>query len=82
MGQNHLSLPLFLVNAASKGHLAIVQHLLNTANADPFCRNKFDELAYDAAAVAGEGYICKQLEAVERAKLEHQGNKQPSLLMR
>ncbi|SAM03608.1 hypothetical protein [Absidia glauca] len=62
-----------LINAASKGHLAIVQHLLNTANADPFCRNKFDESAYDAAAVAGEGYICKQLEVVERAKMEQEG---------
>ncbi|KAI8342524.1 hypothetical protein BC941DRAFT_368298 [Chlamydoabsidia padenii] len=68
-GMNHTP----LINAASKGHLAIVQHLLTTADADPFCKNKFDESAYDAAAVAGEGYICKLLEMVERTKMEQQG---------
>ncbi|KAI8089892.1 ankyrin repeat-containing domain protein [Halteromyces radiatus] len=54
----------------SKGHLRIVQHLVYKANADLFIKNKFGETAYDAAAVAGEVYICEQLEKAERERIQ------------
>lgn len=43
-----------------------MQHLVYKANADPFCRNKFGETAYCAAAVSGEASICEELEKAER----------------
>ncbi|CAO3627344.1 unnamed protein product [Cunninghamella blakesleeana] len=55
-----------LINAATKGHLNLVQHLVYKANADPFCKNKFGETAFCAAAVSGEASICEELEKAER----------------
>ncbi|CAO3620216.1 unnamed protein product [Cunninghamella echinulata] len=55
-----------LINAATKGHLHLVRHLVYKANANPFCKNKFGETAYCAAAVSGEVTICEELEKAER----------------
>ncbi|KAI9489190.1 hypothetical protein BDB00DRAFT_638002 [Zychaea mexicana] len=56
-----------LINAASKGNTAVVEYLLNEAEADPLLHNEFGETAYDAAAAIGSVYLCELLEAAERA---------------
>lgn len=58
-------LDISLVNAASKGHMSIVEYLLEEANANPLIKNNFQEAAYDVSAAsgeAGEAYICEMLE--------------------
>ncbi|KAI8138727.1 FYVE zinc finger-domain-containing protein [Fennellomyces sp. T-0311] len=56
-----------LINAASKGAIAVVEYLLNETDADPLLRNDFGETAYDAAAAVGSVYLCELLEAAERS---------------
>ncbi|KAI7847538.1 ankyrin repeat-containing domain protein [Circinella umbellata] len=56
-----------LINAASKGDIAVVEYLLNETEADPLLCNKFGETAYDAAAAIGHVYLCELLEAAERS---------------
>jgi ankyrin repeat protein len=56
---------LFLVNAASKGNIEIVEYLLNH-HANPFIKNRLGENAYDVAATSQEIYICGLLEKAER----------------
>ncbi|RIB16378.1 hypothetical protein C2G38_1515493 [Gigaspora rosea] len=54
------------MNAASKGHINIVEYLLDRGGANPLIKNKFGETAYDAAAISHEVYICELLEKAER----------------
>ncbi|KAG1446921.1 hypothetical protein G6F56_009422 [Rhizopus delemar] len=55
-----------LINAASKGHMSIVEYLLDEAHANPLMKNNFGEAAYDVSAAAGESYICEMLERAGR----------------
>jgi hypothetical protein len=54
-----ISLRVFLVNAASKGHLPIVHYLLTKKAANPLVRNNWGETAYDASAAVFEVWICE-----------------------
>ncbi|CAG8848184.1 10947_t:CDS:2, partial [Racocetra persica] len=54
------------LNAASKGHVDIVEYLLDRGGANPLIKNNFGETAYDAAATSQEVYICELLEKAER----------------
>ncbi|KAI7908065.1 uncharacterized protein BX663DRAFT_482298 [Cokeromyces recurvatus] len=54
------------INAASKGHMSIVEYLLDEGHANPLIKNKFGEAAYDVSAAAGESYICEMLEKAGR----------------
>ena len=47
------------MNAASKGHVHVVDYLLTEQNADPLIRNKWGETAYDVAAAVFEVWICE-----------------------
>ncbi|KAI5826825.1 hypothetical protein K523DRAFT_340622 [Schizophyllum commune Tattone D] len=53
------------LNAASKGHLPVVQYLLRKQKADPMVRNNWGETAYDVAAAVFEVWICEVLEEAE-----------------
>ncbi|KAF8341512.1 uncharacterized protein EI90DRAFT_2905326, partial [Cantharellus anzutake] len=53
------------VNAASKGHLPVVRHLLSKQSADPLVRNNWGETAFDIAAAVFEIYICEVLQQAE-----------------
>lgn len=53
------SVTLFIVNAASKGHLPVVMYLLAKQAADPLVRNNWGETAYDIAASVFEVWICE-----------------------
>lgn len=55
------NLTLYLVNAASKGYISIVEYLLTESHANPLIKNNFGEAAYDVSAAAGESYICEML---------------------
>ncbi|EPQ59325.1 ankyrin, partial [Gloeophyllum trabeum ATCC 11539] len=54
-----------VVNAASKGHLPVVNYLLNKQTANPLVRNNWGETAYDAAAAVFEVWICEVLQKAE-----------------
>jgi hypothetical protein len=54
-----ITLNVFLVNAASKGHLPIVLYLLAKQSANPLVRNNWGETAYDASAAVFEVWICE-----------------------
>ena len=54
-----ISLTVFPVNAASKGHLPIVRYLLTKQSANPLVRNNWGETAYDASAAVFEVWICE-----------------------
>lgn len=57
-----------IVNAASKGHVSVVEYLLEEADANPLIKNNFQEAAYDVSAAsgeAGEAYICEMLQKAE-----------------
>lgn len=54
-----LLVTLLIVNAASKGHLPVVMHLLSKQAADPLVRNNWGETAYDIAASVFEVWICE-----------------------
>ncbi|KAJ3833606.1 hypothetical protein F5878DRAFT_719413 [Lentinula raphanica] len=60
------------MNAASKGHLPIVNYLLAKQNADPLVRNKWGETAYDVAAAVFEVWICAVLEKAEKERFTGQ----------
>ncbi|KAF9125099.1 hypothetical protein BGW39_007651, partial [Mortierella sp. 14UC] len=62
-----------LVNAASKGDIAMVLYFLNHARANPLLKNTFSEMAYDVAAANSEAYLCDILQSSEKQwwKEEH-----------
>ena len=55
-----------IVNAASKGDVAMTLYFLNHANAKPFLKNNFSEAAYDVAAANSEAYLCEILQSSEK----------------
>ncbi|KAG0027111.1 hypothetical protein BGZ82_009147 [Podila clonocystis] len=55
-----------LINAASKGDVAMALYFLNHANAKPFLKNNFSEAAYDVAAANSEAYLCDILQSSEK----------------
>ncbi|KAI8600717.1 hypothetical protein EDD21DRAFT_126608 [Dissophora ornata] len=55
-----------LINAASKGDIAIVLYFLNHARANPLLKNTFSEMAYDVAAANSEAYLCDILQSSEK----------------
>jgi hypothetical protein len=54
------------VTAASKGHVKVIEYLVNKARANPFIKNMNNETAYDVAATMGETFSCEVLEKAER----------------
>ncbi|KAK3840739.1 MAG: hypothetical protein J3R72DRAFT_170952 [Linnemannia gamsii] len=67
-----------LVNAASKGDIAMVLYFLNHARANPLLKNTFSEMAYDVAAANSEAYLCDILQSSEKQwwKEEHNSDDQ------
>ncbi|KAF9199998.1 hypothetical protein BGZ49_009807 [Haplosporangium sp. Z 27] len=65
-----------LINAASKGDVAMVLYFLNHAQANPLLKNAFSEMAYDVAAANSEAYLCGILQSSEKQywKNEHTGD--------
>ncbi|KAF9193550.1 hypothetical protein BGZ51_009545 [Haplosporangium sp. Z 767] len=55
-----------LINAASKGNVALVLYFLNHARANPLLKNVFLEMAYDVAAANSEAYLCDILQSSEK----------------
>lgn len=62
--QNNFGLK--IVNAASKGDIAMVLYFLNHARANPLLKNAFSEMAYDVAAANSEAYLCDILQSSEK----------------
>lgn len=56
---------IYIANASSKGHLAVVQFLITKHKANPFLRNAYQETAFDLAASVFEILICSLLASYE-----------------
>ena len=54
------------MTAVSRGHVAIVQHLISVAQADVFIENVQGETAFDLAASSCDFRTCDLLEQAER----------------